>query len=66
MGIMVGAAGSYAVELIFRKAMPGMPALGFGSQLLIGLSLGVVGLGACYLPSRRAARVNPVEVLRAE
>ena len=66
MGIIVGAAGSYVVELILRKAMPGMPALGFGPQLLIGLSLGVVGLGACYLPARRAARVSPVEVLRAE
>lgn len=66
VGIVIGTVGSYAVVLILRNAMPELPALGFGLQVLIGLALGAVGLGACYLPSRRAARLNPVEVLRAE
>lgn len=66
VGIVIGTAGSYAVLFALRNAMPEMPALGLGLQLLIGLTLGAVGLVACYLPSRRAARLNPVEVLRAE
>lgn len=66
VGIVIGTAGSYAVVLTLRNAMPELPPLGIGLQLLIGLGLGVVGLGACYLPSRRAASLNPADVLRAE
>lgn len=65
-GIVMGVTGSYAVNAIFRSALPEMPVLGLPWQLLIGLALGVAGLGACYLPSHRAARIDPIEVLRAD
>jgi predicted permease len=66
VGITIGAAGACAVGMVLHKTMPEMPPLEAGSQLLIASSLGIAGLAACYLPSRRAALVNPVEVLRAE
>jgi len=65
-GIVIGLAGSYAVNAIFHSALPEMAVLGLPAEVLIGLALGLAGLGACYFPSRRAARVDPIEVLRAE
>ncbi len=66
VGILVGVAGSYAVNSGFRSTMPELPVLGLPAQVLVGLALGVAGLGACYFPSRRAARTDPIEVLRAD
>jgi ABC-type lipoprotein release transport system permease subunit len=40
--------------------------LGLLGDVLIALTLATVGLGACYLPSARAARTNPADVLRSE
>jgi ABC-type lipoprotein release transport system permease subunit len=45
--------------------LPGTPiAAGSAAGVLVLVTLAV--LFACYLPARRAARVDPVEVLRIE
>ncbi len=66
IGGLVGVAGAYAVAYLFHRALPEMPMVGVLGMMMIGCALGLAGLGACYVPSVRAARVNPVEVLRAE
>lgn len=65
-GAVVGVAASYAVGIVIVRAMPELPLPGIGPRLGIAAGLGIVGLIACYLPSRRVARLNPIEVLRGD
>jgi predicted permease len=65
-GAVLGLLGSLAVARFLAAGNPAMhlssPAVLFGTTLLL-LSVGLV---ASWLPARRAARVNPIEALRAE
>lgn len=66
IGVVVGSAGAVGATVLLHRALPTLPTLGWLGQLAIGAILGLAGIGACFLPSHRAARLNPVEVLRAE
>lgn len=65
-GLCIGIAGALAstrlMESLVGLVSPTDP-LVFGS---ITVLLGAIGLFACWLPARRAARVSPTEALRAE
>jgi len=65
-GAVGGIAGASAAGFVVRRAFPELPILGVAGDTLLALVFIVVGVVACYLPSRRAARVNPVQVLRSE
>ena len=61
VGFSAALAGSRLVESLLYDVSPRDPAI-FASTTLILLA---VALLACWLPARRAARINPVETLRA-
>lgn len=66
LGGSVGLAVSLATSGLLRSVLFGVRP---GDPATIGVVLGlllVVSVVACYLPARRATRVNPVEALRAE
>ena len=66
IGLTIGLAGAWLVTRLIRTLLYGItaadPATFVGSSALFLL----IGLGACYFPARRAARVDPTVVLRYE
>jgi putative ABC transport system permease protein len=66
VGIIAGLIGSIALARVIASLLYGVSAydpIVFGGMALL---LGAIALGACYLPARRATRVDPVIVLRYE
>jgi ABC-type antimicrobial peptide transport system permease subunit len=62
IGLIAAIAGSRLIEALLYGIGPRDP-LVFVTSTLTLLGVAIV---ACWLPARRAARVNPVEALRAE
>ena len=66
LGIAIGIAGTLALTRLVKSLLfevPPTDVLTFGGVGLVLLAAAVV---ACYLPARRAARIDPNEALRAE
>jgi FtsX-like permease family protein len=66
LGICIGLAGAVAVTHLLRSLLFGVSPLDPGTFLAIPLLLLGVAWFACWLPARRAARVDPMVALRSE
>ncbi len=66
IGVVFGLAGALALTSTLKSMVYGMGSLDPTSLLAAILAVVVAALLACWLPARRAARLNPVEALRAE
>jgi putative ABC transport system permease protein len=62
IGLAVAWAGTRAMQNLLFGVTDGDPRT-FGAVVAL---LGVIALAACYLPARRAARLDPVAVPRAD
>ena len=65
-GLGLGLVGAYFVGRAMRSTLYGVGAMDFSAFGVVGIVLLVAALLACYLPARRAASVEPMQLLRME
>ncbi len=65
-GIAVGIAASFAVARWISAFLFGVSSTDAAAFAILPLFLALVAIAACYLPARRAARVDPLTALRFE
>ena len=66
LGIMIGLAGSWALTRFIAKLLVGVQPTDLLTFSLVSLCLLLAAFIACYLPARRATKVDPLVALRYE
>ncbi|HEX6717943.1 MAG TPA: hypothetical protein VF088_12570 [Pyrinomonadaceae bacterium] len=65
-GVVIGVPASLAAAQLLKSLLFGLSATDALTIGVVTALLAVVTLVACYLPARRATRVDPLEILRYE
>jgi predicted permease len=66
LGVVIGTAGALALTGLIRAHLFGVEPTDPVTFGFVVLLLGLVGVAACYLPARRANKLNPSAVLRTD
>ncbi len=64
LGIAIGLSGSLLLTRYLRTLLFGVGAYDFAVFLIVTMVLLAVAMAACYVPARRATRVDPIAALR--
>jgi putative ABC transport system permease protein len=65
-GVAIGIAGAFALTRVLASQLFGVTPTDGRTIAMACLSLALVALLACYLPARRASRIDPITALRHE
>ena len=65
-GLIFGVIGTIATASLLRGLLFGVESWDLPTLMAVSVTLAIAALLASYVPARRAASVNPVDVLRAE
>jgi ABC-type antimicrobial peptide transport system permease subunit len=66
LGLAIGAAGSMVVTRSLTSLLVDVPRHDPTTYAVVTLLLAGIALGACWIPARRATRVDPIVALRYE
>lgn len=66
LGLVIGLGGAFALTRLMSSLLFGVSTTDATTFVLVAVGLAFVGAFACYLPARRATRVDPLIALRYE
>jgi ABC-type antimicrobial peptide transport system permease subunit len=65
-GLLLGAAGAFAATRLIAKKLFDIKPMDPATIAAVGIVLTVTALLACYIPAKRATKLDPLSVLRTE
>ncbi|MFN8572089.1 MAG: ABC transporter permease [Gemmatimonadaceae bacterium] len=65
LGLAIGVPGAFLATRVIRGLLFGVAPYDPATMIAVALSMAAIGLGACWIPARRASRIDPVIAIRS-